>query len=651
MTRQDQIRHAILRNQEIADLSALREKLLQRVSCPVSFHLQNRRKHLRPFLPFFQRILDEHASSPRLRSLAANLALARRLEWPLSLFRDLPSTIDRRFNEPDDLLEPIFAAIFEEPAILRQWMKVLDAQVEVSSCANLERTDQAAQAQWLPFQKDVVLVGGGPLTSIVASILGPLFHVTVITEQRALGMPWRNRPLFLNSSAAITDVNAPGLPLLGGSTTRVIGNQQLDLLDTGLLLGTETKAVRCLDGTSVEYASGFRFGDLIATDIVLCADDFFVNQRVEVDQLHPLTDGSIQLTLMDTNNGSRRLIRARAVFFLTGPGHERSGVPDALSQEISREATNQLEVTLQQLRQQIWWYRDALARLEAEPSGTAEIHVQRQWMRERIRQQMHHFTLPRILTLTALEQLYAFWRGELGADPACFPLMDLIGRSRSVALIGNGDTARILKELLDARGPDNAYPPRYKGRAASVRATFYNEVATSPQEYDQMNRRRYQGIFTPNTTALPFKAKQYRLTMTGNGKSRVEVTHLDEQGKRRRRRYEYAFEATGLERSPLEQIFPTSCSIQTIRDLEGNLVARGNADLRVFLCGAAAGLTMRELPEGLQRILEILEIPENSISLWVNGLLAERLAYTYAATQSPTKHLPHGTFGNRKERW
>ncbi|HLZ60243.1 MAG TPA: hypothetical protein VKR06_25105 [Ktedonosporobacter sp.] len=638
-SRRDQIEQIIYRNQDIADISLLREAMLRHIKqtygmsfpLPMTLQIQNRNEHLRPFTPFFRRVLDGNSMHPRIRSLVRNMQLAAQLGWKAQDFRPIPPVFDRRFSDPNDLIEPIFSAIFQDrdAGLLRQWMQAIDTHVETSSSRLIEAIDNAERRRQSPIRKDIVLVGGGPLTSMAASVLGAFFHVTVITEQNGLGKPWRNRPIYINSSSLVKDFNGAPLPLLSGGTTRIIGRQQLNSLGVDLLLGTDTKSVLCDNGQVIEYIAGPRMGDLVATNILFHADDYLINQRVDLSQTQRTTNGSIRLVLIDTEDGTRRELDAAAVFLLTGPGKEQPQVSNA-SSHLYQETARQLDLDLRQARCNVEWHRDALRQLEGQPPKPGVL-VQREWLRKRVAQAT--VELPHLLTLTAIEKVYAFWE-DLGADPASFPFTDLIARSKSIAYIGNGDTMRTLKEFVEGRGPMSSYPVGVKHRPG--RSTIYNELAFSPQEYDASSRRRYKGTFTPMTTSVPFKARRYRLM---SGESQVEVTHQDENGAQRKRQYSYAFDCTGLDRSPIEATLPASFPLHDIRDLQGNVVARGNADANLFIVGSATGWNIRDFPIKAQNIVGALGIAENTISLWINGPLVERLTYTYAATRPHTKWL------------
>jgi hypothetical protein len=243
---------------------------------------------------------------------------------------------------------------------------------------------------------------------------------------------------------------------------------------------------------------------------------------------------------------------------------------------------------------------------------------------------------PPLLTLSLIEKGYAFWQQACGGDPASFPFFSLFAPGRSFAVVGSGDTARTLKEWLDGAGPRSAYPAGLSP-AHRPTVTIYNEQATTAQAYATANRRRYQDVWSSSTRAITQKARQYRPCIT-TGAKRVEVTHLDETGKRHRYRYTTVFDATGLAPASLAAQFPVALGGRDlIKDLAGQVVARGNEESHIYLVGAAANLRFEDLPDDLQRIVEILQINENRLALWLNGVLAERLVMSYLLTHPPTK--------------
>jgi hypothetical protein len=158
--------------------------------------------------------------------------------------------------------------------------------------------------------------------------------------------------------------------------------------------------------------------------------------------------------------------------------------------------------------------------------------------------------------------------------------------------------------------------------------------------YAATTRRRYGDVFTPETRGVPQKASRYRLITDSFGRVRVEVSYRDDAGILRRNRYGYVFDATGLSRFPVEALLPPIFQMGEVGDLLGVVVARGDVAANLFFAGSATGTLAPALPPSLQGIITALGIPENTISLWVNGLLAERLAYTFLAKRPLTKTWP-----------
>lgn len=599
---------------------------------PVEAYRANRRTHLKPVAALLRAMLDPESPHPSIRSLARNLHLAGQLGWSPREFCPRPSAYDARFHDPDDLLVPFFTLIFQDQhaGLLRRWMQALDGCVCASSRANVLAMDQAARRQSRPVRKDVVLVGGSALTCLVASILGAYFHVTVISPH-GLGRPWRDRPLFLNSSVSVNDFNGPALPLLDGPTTRILGSQPSSSLQVDALLGGDALRVYCEDGSQVEYVSGLRLGDLIATNLFWHADDYLLGHTLDVSALGRTADGHLRLSLV-AEDGTRRELDANALFLLTGPGPERTAIAHAPTQALYEQMRHQVVERIQQAKQRMGWSKLALEKLEPDPRRCgSQIH----WVRARRNAQT--IPLPRILTLSSIEALYRHWITDGQREPALYPFTELMCRPQTVAYVGAGDTMRTVKELLEKRGPREAYPPDLG--PVKVTGTIYKEGATSPDVYDVRNRRRYQGLFTPQTTAVPFKVTAYRLVTDEEGEATgVEVTYRNAfSGAICTLRHDYLIDATGLNRSPIESLLPAEFAIRTLRDLEGKVVARGDTEAGLFICGSATQFRAIDLPEELQRIIRLLAIPENTVSLWVHAALAERHALSFVATHQATK--------------
>ena len=508
--------------------------------------------------------------------------------------------VDEQFSNPADITPQIFEEIFKDETLLKRWMRAVDNRVRRSSEENIAAIDTAEETGQV-IKKDVVLVGGGPLTSLMASIMGPYFDVTVITAQNTIGKPWRDRPMYINSSVEVDSSESPRLPLLGGTTTPMSLFGQSNNLDTDVLLGTDTYEVACDDGTVRTYVSGSRLGDLVATEIAFNVGDYITGVTVDLDTIGSLNpDGSKRLTLIN-DNGFQRKLDASAVFFLTGPGEETCGIEDG----VSKTAYVRSRLELQR----------ELARVKA-LSGEDTVK------------------LPKILTLTAIEELLKFWREEQDGAPAYYPLAPLFAPSVRIANIGGGDTTRVLEELLQGRGPKDAYPENSDVSGNAPQTTLFNVSERSPQEYDDASRRRYRGVVTERTRLVPDKVRALQYTYgTGPQPDGVQVTYGTNNAKTDT--FDYAIVATGVERRKLEETILGGLDL--ISDNQGNTIAYGIADDDVYVGGSATGFRADDFPEQIRNIVDGLGIPENTVSLWVHGLLVERLGWTFLAKNGPNR--------------
>jgi hypothetical protein len=636
----EEARALVMQNAGIADFSGIRQRFFDSPEVkeefealqvtPAQLVTANRDQNL--MAPELQQFLNEAYNTNRrikkrvMKSMKSGLAAA-------GIARKLPLDADKTFTNPSDMIIPLFEEVFgnERSGLLKKWMKQLDKYVARSSKDNLADID-VATVRGETLKKDIVLVGGGPLSALMASILGPYYNVTVITDQRSVGFPWRARPLYINSSAE-GDLFGKQLPLLDGTTTPVTLQGQGNNLNTSILTKCDTSDILCDDGTTRKYISGLRFGDFIATEQVFNADDFIVGQTVLVDQTFINQDGTQRLTLRDANDRIRQ-IDASAVFFLTGPGKEVSKFEDIVSGLDYRAQATNLEDRITGARQRIGSLKQIISELDS-------IVPSRNFDKSRVavakatfEQELREITvpLPKILNLTSIEKIYDFWLNDLDSDPDRFPLADLLQEGVTIANIGGKDTSSILKELADGNGPDGAYPPGLKEKLRSgrrPRTTLYNEPAKTPEEAANLRRRRYKGVVTVDTETVPDKVK----TCQERGRT-VYVTTVDDNGiESAGRFFDYAFVGTGYERTPIETLSPIFNNIvydiDALRQGRRLAVGRGNYTSSTFAGGSAAGLPKSEYPQELQNIIDGLGIPENSISAWLNALLLERMGWSF----------------------
>jgi hypothetical protein len=598
----------------IADVSFLQEQLLGNIANPgfVAWQQAVRLAHLQPFEQFFEQI--------------------GMYDTPQPAPRPLPAGFDRRFNDPADPIAPIFKRIFGDAQLLRLWMKKLDEHVESNSNRLLSEIDQAARQGQNPARRSNVIIGGGPLTCLAASILAPFHRVTVITDQRRIGGDWRNAPFWINSSCAISDFGAPALPTQGGPTTHVVNSRQV-YLNVDLLLNGETKTVTCDDGTTVQYVPGTALGNLIATNMVLDIDEFLVQQRVDFPRLRRNRDGSLLVEMVDTGDGIRRTLHADTVICLTGPGREQTKIADAKTQQLYGRVSRELDEDLQMVRGQLAPLRKERRQLEDSPT-TPQVKTRLQEIRRQMVQIASKVRPQRVWSLTALQKRYELWSYDLDYDPDAYPFADIL-YTESIGFIGDGNTMCIAKEIADGTAPSCAYrygtPPA--GRSP---ATLYNVRASTPEEFDEQSRRRYKGVFTPETSSIPLKAVRYE-----QQEPFVEIAHYDANGELCRNAFGCLFDATGLDQKPLERLLNQALfNMGDVRDMEFNVVARGDTAADLYIAGSAASLGIARLPQDLQAIFRELKLRDNTISLWLNGLLVERMVLSIAATRPPTRRRP-----------
>jgi hypothetical protein len=608
-----ELQRTISKYSGIADVSFLQEQLLNNIASPdfVAWQQAVRQEHLRPFEQFFEQI--GMYDTPQLAP------------------RPLPAGFDRRFNDPADPIAPIFERIFGDAQLLRLWMKQLDEHIENDSDRKLNEIDQAARSGQYPTRHSIVIIGGGPLTCLAASILAPFHRVTVITNQRRIGGDWRNSPFWINSSCAISDFSAPALPTQGGPTTHVVNSRQV-YLNVDLLLKGETKTVTCDDGSTVQYVPGTTLGDLIATNMLLDIDEFLLEQQVDFSRLQRTRDG-LRVEMVDTRDGTQRTLLADTVICLTGPGREQTKIADARTQRLYGRVARELDDDLQMVRGQLAPLRKERRQLEDSPT-TPQVKTRLQQIRREMVQIAKTVRSQRVWTLTALQKRYELWSYDMDYDPDAYPFADIL-YAESIGFIGDGNTMCIAKEITDGTAPSCAY--QY-GTAPAGRppATLYNVQASTQEEFDEQSRRRYKGVFTPGTRSIPFKAAQYKLQ-----EPFVEIAHYDADGQLCRNTFGYLFDATGLDKMPLESLLNQGIfDMGDVRDTEFNVVARGDTGADLYIAGSAASIEISRLPDDLQAIFRELKLRDNTISLWLNGLLVERLVLTIAATRLPTRKRP-----------
>jgi len=504
-----------------------------------------------------------------------------------SKFLNAPETAHGRFIE----------MMLSEAGTRRELLKIIDVETTASTSRNLAEIDEAS-AQGGMVEKDFVIVGGGPLTAIAAAILSPFRDVTVITAEERLGEPMRSRPIFLNSSTDEDSPDARQLPFARGSTTPTnprgmpnqprIGEALLD--DTAL-------EVECDDGTKRKYLSAQRLGEGTAAAIRSNTADIITGQMVEI----PVSSKGAysRVVITDQMTGVKRELDSKSVLILGGPGREVSKFGDQDSSDLYEESAVQVKLQIERLRN---------AHKRGEEAD-------------------FDFHLPSVLSLTTISDLLAAWDTYLDRDPRKYPLTSLLNTESRVAVLGSADTGRTMVELLTGSAPEDSYPYGYDNTKGTPSIIWYNQPKSSASSYKADVRRRYSNSWTPENgdriNPVQVKAKAIERVDVGisNGPT---VVVIDEKGGKEI--FNYVIAATGFERSVN--------SNGLVYDTDGNAIGRGNGT-GVYYGGSYAGIEKGLLPQKLQNIIDGLGIPENTISMWVNAVLVQRLLWTIAAREEP----------------
>lgn len=496
---------------------------------------------------------------------------------------------------PESAYGRVIEMLLSENATRREILKIIDAQTEASTSRNLRKIDQANFDKERVL-KDVVIVGGGPLTAIAVAILSPFRNVTVITAEDRLGGPMRSRPIHLNSSVDEDDPLGAQLPLASGSTTPVNPRGMLNQPRVEALLDETVLAIKCDAGDERRYISAQRLGEGTAAAIIMNTADIITGQEVEGMEYDEGKDR--ELVLRDQLTGKERKLKAKTVLVLGGPGKETSVFEDQASKDLYEESEIIVDLQIESLK-------------VAVENGMVE---------------GFRFDLPPVLTLTTISRLLSAWDSYLGRDPQKYPLNDLLNSETRAAVLGDADTGRTMVELLTGKAPVESYSDDFVAAGNTPSITWYNQAYLNPREYKKGVRRRYGGVWTDNEDITPVALKANGIEKVNTAdpdKALVAVTDADGN----REMFDYVIAATGFKRKGNDSSF--------VLDGEGNTVGRGGRG--VYYGGSYADLRKADFPPELQNIIDGLGIPENTISMWVNAVLLQRLVWTIAGTERPSE--------------
>ncbi|HET9946892.1 MAG TPA: hypothetical protein VFQ63_02410 [Patescibacteria group bacterium] len=591
----------------------LRPILAELGTTPSDLSSAHRAKTLEPFRGFFFEVQER----------LANLTQSRRA-------RRAAVKVDRELTTPNDPIDKALRAIFSDKNLRREWMGKIDQRVSMASETNLAEIDERKAEKGELVEKELVIVGGGPVTALLAAQLGPYYKITVITEQDAIGKPWRSRPNFLNSSAE-DDFLSGRTPLQKGSTTPLTPFGTVTNITPADLLvldaAEDVLTVSCSDKKKRRYISGRSFGEIIATNIAANVTDFIVGQRVETeDSFGPGLDTILTLTDAD---GVKRRIRADAVIYATGPGKEKLGTNDPESNELFKEGVESLKEQLKVARELLSYLRNYVAATGGKPEDFQRLLLESK--------QQFMLKLPRVLNYTMVEMITDYWITDLGESEEIYPLEPLFDESNSLGFGGDGDNARVMIELFRGLGPANSRPKRLQAKSGGPRVTIYNEEAGSQREYDARARNRYTGrVFIEGTTSsVPRKASRIS-QVTENGQEKIRVRDISGFSSD----YDYYFPAAGLsEPDTLRNLQRAGVSmVYTPSFSTGTIVSRANGDRNTFIVGTASQIGNNGFfPNEIRQIINRLQINENTVALWAYIYLTEIFGWDFLSKKGINK--------------
>lgn len=496
--------------------------------------------------------------------------------------------------------DKILPHILRDDVLRNQYMSRIDDAVAGESrdfCREIDiQKDADGELLFVP----VLVVGGGPLTSLIARMVGPYADVTVVTQSDKISGPWRNRRwIYLNSSTK-NNKNGSRLPLLDNNTTPITPSRMANVMQSDSLLDQTAleinSRVRVIGKKTARrkkmYLPGNRLGDVTAHNIYANTKRILTNQSVDARLSRINADGSTVVTMFDETTGRIRRIRAGAVIYATGPGKEVCKIPDRFSQYLYGQAERATNLNIEAAKERTLRGENGKLKLEG------------------------------IIGLQIFEKLFGYWSdvGELKNE---YPFSPIFKTSARVGIIGNGDTANTWAEFLSGKSQASAYPIE-RSLLELPEVTWFGLPQKTQQAFKQKKRRRYKNAYGDNITSNASKVDNIRRMADGS----VLVT--DKSGNSQT--FDYVFVATGLEKNNLpEKLESCGIPIQLVKDLEGKVVAKGNTKFNNYIVGTAAEINPADFPDEIRNILAAIDVAENTVALWVHTALTSRLIWTLLA--------------------
>jgi hypothetical protein len=560
------------------------------------------------------------------------------------VFRYLRSIDMMDAEDRPDLEKGLIEEVLQDADARNMWLKAVQTRVRASSDDN-KRMMREAGKEGKVIRKKMVIVGAGPIAATAATILGPFFETTVITTDDTIGASWLDRYLFINSSADKERGFEVNLPVIGLATP--IAGKEVEKwnVQPDAIANAAALKVKCALGDTRGYLSGPKLGAVVTTDIAINVDDFIVDAAVDFENIRyrneRLPDGELNLLkilrLQDKVTGETTILEAENLLILTGPGEEESPIrgqatapnsPESRSEKIFIDARNKLERDILNARQRILSLDRSIASLRTIPAD--DVVLSRIADLERQRSQIS-IKIPKVLNLSMVQRAYGFWTRFLDSDPERFPFKDLLQKDKKVVIVGGKDGGDIFREWVTLESPPEAFPPDYNKKdnmiATCVQIGSTPEVL--PRQFFEAKRKRYTStVRNPKDLENNIYGRAQSWKYAQQGLKVVVAVDDYDKGAKVEEEADYLLLAGGVSRRQSQA--GLLASFGRITDVQGQLVGRGDNSLRTWVGGSAAAINGSELPGAIRRVINTLQISENTLSLWANVALAQRLCWEIA---------------------
>lgn len=226
---------------------------------------------------------------------------------------------------------------------------------------------------------------------------------------------------------------------------------------------------------------------------------------------------------------------------------------------------------------------------------------------------------------------------HFGNSEEMFPMEAFAGKS--VAVIGGGDSGRIIVELLTRLGPKEAYGNSVAQLGGPESISWYGVDFASRDEFCQRNRSRYEQLQAfianpdePVSVARLVRPIPRRAELIDRD-NRDTLRIIDTSGSRNF--VDIVIDATNLQRvaeiAGLGGAFAIPGYVDTIGTTD---IARKYGNNEVYVAGPAAQIPLtvterRTFPTGIK---------ENTVAIWANAPRVERLSQQIARSLRPVKN-------------